>query len=209
MFPRPDFFAGARLNFAENLLFPDVILDTEVACITVTEDGNSSQTTWNELRESVRQCSNALRASDVKPGDIIVGFVSNHVQSLVAMLAAATIGAIWTAISPENGVAAALDRFGQLKPTVLFVDDGMVYNEKQWSSLDKALEIVEKLEAKGLKLVVMIKKINEDGMMDRLKSTGIATTEYDDLLKRYLIINPPRFRFCPILMILLALQMHL
>ncbi|KAH6950146.1 hypothetical protein DER45DRAFT_588282 [Fusarium avenaceum] len=183
MFPRPDFFAGARLNFAENLLFPEGIVDTDIACITVTEDGNSAQTTWSELRESVRQCSNALRASGVKPGDIIVGFVSNHVQSLVAMLAAATIGAIWTAISPENGVAAALDRFGQLEPAVLFVDDGMVYNEKKWSSLDKALEIVEKLKAKGLKLVVMITKINEDGIMDRLKSTGITTTEYEDFLK--------------------------
>lgn len=209
MFPRPDFFAGARLNFAENLLFPEGIVDTDIACITVTEDGNSSQTTWSELRESVRQCSNALRASGVKPGDIVVGFISNHVQSLVAMLAAATIGAIWTAISLENGVAAALDRFGQLEPAVLFVDDGMIYNEKQWSSIEKASEIVEKLKAKGLKLVVMITKINKDRMMDRLKSTDITTIEYDDFLKRYLITNPPYFRFCPILMILLALQMHL
>jgi acetoacetyl-CoA synthetase len=209
MFPRPDFFAGARLNFAENMLFPDEILDTDIACITVTEDGSSSHTTWAELRESVRQCSNALRASGVKPGDIIAGFVSNHVQSLVAMLAAATIGAIWTAISPENGVAAALDRFGQLEPSVLFVDDGMVYNEKQWSSLDRTLEMVDKLKVKGLKLIVMIRKINEDGMMDTLKSTGVMTREYDNFLERYLVIDPFRILFFPILMILLALLMQL
>ncbi|EWZ77404.1 acetoacetate-CoA ligase [Fusarium oxysporum f. sp. lycopersici 4287] len=99
------------------------------------------------------------------------------------MLAAATIGAVWTAISPENGVAAALDRFEQVEPTVLFVDDGMIYNEKQWSSLDKTMKIVDRLRFKGLKLIITIKKINEDRMMDNLKLMGIETREYDNFLE--------------------------
>uniref|UniRef100_A0A0D2YCH6 Uncharacterized protein n=1 Tax=Fusarium oxysporum (strain Fo5176) TaxID=660025 RepID=A0A0D2YCH6_FUSOF len=103
------------------------------------------------------------------------------------MLAAATIGAVWTAISPENGVAAALDRFEQVEPTVLFVDDGMIYNEKQWSSLDKTMKIVDRLRFKGLKLIITIKKINEDRMMDNLKLMGIETREYDNFLERYAI----------------------
>ncbi|KAI7762990.1 hypothetical protein LZL87_011133 [Fusarium oxysporum] len=183
MFPRPDFFSGAKLNFAENLLFPDGILESDTACITVTEDGNSETTSWGELRESVRQCSNALRASGVRPGDVIAGFISNHVQALVSMLAAATIGTVWTAISPENGVAAALDRFEQVRPTVLFVDDGMVYNDKQWSSLDKVLEIVDRLRLKGLKLVITINKIDKDRVMEGIELTGVETREYSNFLE--------------------------
>lgn len=187
MFPRPDFFSGAELNFAENLLFPDGILESDTACITVTEDSNSESTSWGQLREFVRQCSDALRTSGVRSGDVIAGFFSNHVQALVSMLAAATIGAVWTAISPENGVAAALDRFEQVEPSVLFVDDGMIYNQKRWSSLDKTLKIVDRLKLKGLKLVITINKINEELMVDGLKGMGIETREYDSFLKRYAI----------------------
>lgn len=187
MFPRPDFFSGAQLNFAENLLFPDGILESDTACITVTEDGNSETTSWGELRESVRQCSNALRASGVRPGDVIAGFISNHVEALVSMLAAATIGAVWTAISPENGVAAALDRFEQVGPTVLFVDDGMIYNDKQWSSLDKVLEIVDRLRLNGLKLVIAIKKIDKDRVMEGIELTGVEIRGYSNFLERYAV----------------------
>lgn len=187
MFPRLDFFSGAKLNFTENLLYPDGIVEVDTACITVTEDGSSETTSWGELREAVRQCSNALRASGVRPGDVVAGFISNHVQALVAMLAAATIGAVWTAISPENGVAAALDRFEQVGPTVLFVDDGMIYNDKRWSSLDKILQIVERLRPKNLTLVVLINKIDEELAIEGIKLTGVKTREYSEFLATYVV----------------------
>ncbi len=74
----------------------------------------------------MRQCSNALRATGVKPRDVVAGFVSNHVEALVAMLAAAALGAIWTGISPDNGVSAVLDRLVQIEPKVLFADNGTI-----------------------------------------------------------------------------------
>jgi len=106
MFPRPEFFAGARLNFAENLLFPpnSGVGGSAAAILNVMEtDGHVVSTSWAELREAVRRCSSGLRAAGIKQNDIVAGFISNHVEAVVAMLAAASIGAIWTGIGPDNG----------------------------------------------------------------------------------------------------------
>ncbi|KAK7967236.1 acetoacetate ligase [Apiospora aurea] len=183
MFPRPDFFAGSLLNFAENLLFPGNVDETAPACFTVTEnDDEAVTTTWAELREAVRQCSNSLRACGVQPRDVVAGFVSNHVQAIVAMLGAATIGAVWTGISPDNGVSAVLGRLAQIEPKVLFTDNGMTYNGKPWSSVDKTLQIVEDLKPKGLKTVVVIKNINVDPGLDDLKAQGVAAEGFETFL---------------------------
>ncbi|KAF4848484.1 Malonamoyl-CoA synthetase vrtB [Colletotrichum siamense] len=184
MYPRPDFFSGSRLNFAENLLFPanTPIDPTAVATITTTELGPSVSTTWADLRDSVRRCSAALRAHGLGPNDIVAGFVSNHHQALVASLSAAAIGAIWTGISPDNGVSAVLDRLAQISPKVLFADNGTVYNGKEWSSTDKTEEIVRALAPKGLEYVVVINNVACDLGMDGLKTTGVAAEEYTSFL---------------------------
>ncbi|EJT81019.1 acetoacetate-CoA ligase [Gaeumannomyces tritici R3-111a-1] len=159
MFPRPVFFAGARLNFAENMLFPPKAsgLDPEstTAAVTATETG-CRETTWAELRDMVRRCSASLRAAGLASGDVVAGFVSNHIEALAAMLAAASVGALWTSISPDNGVSAVLDRLRQVRPRVLFADDAMMYNGKTWPSSVKTLEIATALREHGLALVVVI-----------------------------------------------------
>ncbi|KAK4204468.1 putative acetoacetyl-coenzyme A synthetase [Triangularia verruculosa] len=186
MFPRPDFFEGARLNFAENLLFPanaDVD-ENAVAVITATEDDNAlTETTWAELRDQVRRCSNALRAAGVKENSVVAGFVANHVQALVALLSASTLGAIWTGISPDNGVSAVLDRLVQIRPQVLFSDNATVYNGKEWSGKAKTLEIVEVLKQHGLETVVIIKGLPhfETGL-DEYRNLGVKAEEYDAFL---------------------------
>ncbi|KAF3354883.1 hypothetical protein VdG1_04539 [Verticillium dahliae VDG1] len=166
MYPRPDFFAGARLNFAENLLFPanvDVSPDA-VAIITTTELGNPVSTTWAELRDAVRRCSNAL--------------------PLVASLGAASVGAIWTGISPDNGVSAVLDRLAQITPKVLFADNGTVYNGKEWSSTSKTTEIVGALKDKGLELVVVIDNVRCHLALDDLRAKDVKTVvEYERFLQ--------------------------
>ena len=99
MFPRPNFYAGALLNFAENLLYPANadVADSDVATITATEDETAlKETTWAELRELVRKCTNQLRAAGVKEHSVVAGFVANHVEALVAILSSAALGAIWT-----------------------------------------------------------------------------------------------------------------
>ncbi|KAK8113235.1 hypothetical protein PG984_013761 [Apiospora sp. TS-2023a] len=182
MFPRPDFFAGSLLNFAENLLFPDNVDEAAPACFTVTETDGDVTTTWAELREAVRQCSNSLRAHGVQPRDVIAGFVSNHVQAIVAMLGAAAVGAVWTGISPDNGVSAVLDRLAQIEPKILFADNGMTYNGKPWSSVDKTLQIAKELKTKGLKTVIVINNIEADLGLEDLKAQGVGAVSYKHFL---------------------------
>lgn len=186
MFPRPDFFSGARLNFAENLLFPAGVdvKPSDVAVITATErPGDVVETSWAELREAVRRCAGALRAAGLRQGDVVAGYVSNHVQALVAMLASASLGAVWSGISPDNGVSAVLDRLAQLGPRVLFADDGMVYNGKEWSSTSKTEEIVGGLKKKGLELVVVIRNLpGGDLGLDGLKAQVARVDEYENFL---------------------------
>ncbi|KAI0887671.1 acetoacetate-CoA ligase [Annulohypoxylon maeteangense] len=200
MFPRPDFFSGARLNFAENLLFPAKanVVESSVAIMTVTEiEGQLVSTTWAELREAVRQCSNALRAAGLKPNDVVAGFVSNHAQALIAMLSAAAIGAVWTGISPDNGVSSVLDRLIQIEPKVLFADNGTIYNGKSWSSTDKTSKIVDELKSKGLELVVVISNIRDSSLgLEALGAKGVMAEDYEIFLKSG-NDNPLRFEQLP------------
>ncbi|POR33422.1 Acetoacetyl-CoA synthetase [Tolypocladium paradoxum] len=186
MYPRPDFFSSARLNFAENLLFPPPAtpLDpSSAAVITTTElPGDLRSTSWAELREAVRQCGNALRAAGLRPGDIVAGYVSNHVEALVAMLGATSIGAIWTGISPDNGVSAVLDRLCQIGPRVLFADNGTVYNGKEWSSTAKTSKIVSKLKEGSLETVIVINNIKSDLGISDLESQGVKALDYVSFL---------------------------
>lgn len=185
MFPRPDFFSGSLLNFAENLLFPENtgVADSWTAVITATEmEGQTRSTTWAELREAVRKCSNALRVAGLKANHVVAGFVSNHVEALVAMLSAASIGAIWTGISPDNGVSAVLDRLAQIEPRVLFADNGTVYNGKSWTSTDKTAQIVQELKKGGLELVVVIRNTEGDLGLHQLKTKGVVADEYEAFL---------------------------
>lgn len=186
MFPRPDFFSSTRLNFAENLLFPPSSPSPSCpAIITLTElPGSARETTWAELRNDVRRCAGALKAAGLKSGDVVAGYVSNHLEALVAMLAAASIGALWTGISPDNGVSAVLDRLGQIAPKVLFADNGTVYNGKEWSSTSKTTEIVSELTKTGdsLKTVVVINSIKADLCLDDLKALGVQAIDYASYL---------------------------
>ncbi|KAL1881401.1 hypothetical protein VTK73DRAFT_4161 [Phialemonium thermophilum] len=187
MFPRPDFFAGARLNFAENLLFPanSHVRESDVAVVTATErDGHVLETSWADLREQVRLCANAMRAAGVKPHTVVAGFSSNHLQTLVALLSAASLGAIWTGISPDTGTSAVLDRLVQIGPQVLFADNGSLYNGKEWPNTKKTLDIVDSLRAHGLKLVVVIRNLETvDLGLDDLRSKHVMVEEYDNFLK--------------------------
>lgn len=94
MYPRPSFFPGAKLNFAQNLLFSQPMRNEVVAVITVTE-ATREEITWYELKQRVQDLSNALRHHGLQIGDRVAGYVGNHVQTLVAMLAATAVGASW------------------------------------------------------------------------------------------------------------------
>lgn len=100
----------------------------------------------------------------------------------MAMLAAASIGAIWTGISPDNGVSAVLHRLTQIRPKVLFADNGTVYNGKEWASTAKTLEIVKALKPLGLEMVVVINNVNADLGIEDLEKEMVTAIEYSGFL---------------------------
>ena len=145
MFPRPAFFPGCELNFAENLLFPasDPPADS-VAIIQATETQHKD-VTWAELRERTREMAAAMVHHGVKTGDRVAGYLANHEDTVIAMLAATSLGALWTGVSPDTGVQAVLDRLTQIEPVLLFADNGVQYNAKTHPTHAKISQVVEQL----------------------------------------------------------------
>jgi acetoacetyl-CoA synthetase len=141
MYPRPAFFEGATLNFAENLLFPTQEVDPGAPAVIAATETSRETVTWRELRERVRQCQAGMVALGLKEGDRVAGYVANHTNALVAMLAATSLGGIWTAVSPDTGVHAVLERLRQIEPTILFADNAAFYNGRSHPVLPKLVEI--------------------------------------------------------------------
>lgn len=161
MFPRPAWFEGAKLNFAENLLFPtQEVNEASPAIIAATETGRET-VTWKELRERVRLCQAGMLAAKLRAGDRVAGFVANHTNALVAMLAATSLGAIWTAVSPDTGVTAVLDRMRQIEPVMLLCDNAVIYNGKTHPTLPKVKEIASELPT--LRAVVIFETVPSMG----------------------------------------------
>lgn len=141
MFPRPPFFRGARLNFAENLLYPTCQPDESTLAVIAASEDSRENVTWKQLRERVRQCASALADLGVEKGDRVAAYLANHTNALIAMLGATSIGAIWTAISPDTGAHAVLDRMQQIRPVLLFSDNAVKYNGKVYDVHNKLVEI--------------------------------------------------------------------
>ena len=117
----PRWFLGARLNFAENLLR---FRDDHPALIARNERGRGRVLTYAELADEVAAVAAALEALGVSPGDRVAGYMPNIPEAVIAMLATASLGAVWSSCSPDFGVKGVLDRFGQIAPKVLFCADG-------------------------------------------------------------------------------------
>ena len=145
MFPRPAFFSGATLNFAENLLFPTSEVDPESPAVIAATETTRETVTWKEIRDRVKLCQAGMIHLGLKEGDRVAGYVANHTNALVAMLAASSLGAVWTAVSPDTGVHAVLDRLRQIEPTLLFADNAAFYNGRSHPVLPKVTEIVRDL----------------------------------------------------------------
>ncbi|KAJ9380967.1 hypothetical protein DTO063F5_6418 [Paecilomyces variotii] len=157
LFPRPRFFEGSRLNFAENLLYPATNpREEDIAIIGATET-TREYVSWKELRERVRQCANGLREAGVQIGDRVAGILGNNINTVVAMLATTAIGAYWTAVSPDTGVHAVLERLRQIEPKILFADNASTYNEKVHDTHGKVKEVVEQLPS--LELVIIFEAV--------------------------------------------------
>ncbi|TWH00610.1 acetoacetyl-CoA synthetase [Mesorhizobium sp. J18] len=140
--PGASFFPDARLNFAENLLQHSGSGD---AIVFRGEDKVERRMSWDELRALVSRLQQLFRAEGVKAGDRIAAMMPNMPETVAAMLAATSIGAIWSSCSPDFGVQGVLDRFGQIEPVIFFAPDGYWYNGKSIEVADKIAEVVERL----------------------------------------------------------------
>jgi acetoacetyl-CoA synthetase len=131
--PGARWFVGGRINYAEHLLYPVVKVDKDdIAVIAVREDGRERHVTWHELRTDVARVRAWLDEAGVGRGDRVAALLPNGYEALVAVLATASLGAIWSSCSPDFGPTAVADRFTQIDPVVLFTVDGYRYGGKRF-----------------------------------------------------------------------------
>jgi acetoacetyl-CoA synthetase len=136
------FFPDAQLNLAENLLAGGAEREgTSDALVFRGEDGPTRRWSWDELRNEVSRLQQALAALGVGPGDRVAGLLPNLPEAVAAMLATISLGAVWSAASPDFGVRGVLDRFGQIEPKVLFTADGYWYAGKRSDLATKLAEL--------------------------------------------------------------------
>ncbi|MFJ2682744.1 acetoacetate--CoA ligase [Pseudomonas sp. NPDC087342] len=140
--PSAEWFPGATLNFAEHLLRRR---DDAVAVVAIAENGQREQLTWAELASHVAGFQNSLKAAGVGLGDRVAACMPNTWQTLVAMLATTSLGAIWSCSSPDFGTQGVIDRFGQIEPKVLITCAGYRYAGKEIDQTAKVNEILERL----------------------------------------------------------------
>jgi len=154
--PGARFFPDAELNFAENLLRRD---DDAAAVIFHGENGSTQSLTAAELRQEVARFAAALRRQGIGAGDRVAGYLPNVPPAVIAMLGAASIGAVWSSCSPDFGVQGVLDRFGQIAPRILIAADGYVYNGKTQECLGKVSRVAAALPT--VKRTVIVPYVSE------------------------------------------------
>ncbi|MEP7346445.1 MAG: AMP-binding protein, partial [Gemmatimonadaceae bacterium] len=147
----PRWFAGATLNFAENLLR---YADDREALVAWNEEGRYRSLSYAALSQQVARVAAALRREGVGVGDRVAAFLPNVPEAVIGMLATASLGAIWSSCSPDFGVRGVLDRFGQIAPKLLIAADGYIYAGKRIDCLARVREIVAALP--GIKRVVVV-----------------------------------------------------
>lgn len=140
--PGAKWFSGARLNFAENLLH---YRDDQIALIFKGEEQESTSITYAQLYDEVARVAKSLKETGVQVGDRVVGFMPNMPETIIAMLAATSLGAAWSSCSPDFGIKGVLDRFGQIQPKVLFTANGYSFKGKHIDSLERISNILKEL----------------------------------------------------------------
>ncbi len=165
--PGAKWFPESQFNFAEILLQGE---DNNTAIISIEESGARTELSWRDLRETVGKLRNALLNSGVMPGDRVAGFVPNSYHAIVAMLATASIGAIWSSCSPDFGLQGVIDRFGQIQPKVLFATTGYAYNGKHIDTSERVQKIIHQLPA--ISQIVLIPFGKPDGATAEAKVFG-------------------------------------
>lgn len=174
-FPGARWFGGARLNFAENLLRHR---DDRLAFVFQGETRKSATLTYAELYDQVARLAQSLRELGIAPGDRVVAYMPNLIETAVAMLATASVGATWASCATDIGPQAALDRLGQVEPKVLFTADGYFYKDRLFDTTGNAAEVARQIPS--LEKVVVVPYANEEPVIAHIPNAIF----YEDFLAR-------------------------
>ena len=156
-------FADAQLNFAENLLR---YRDEHVAIVFVNERGERRTLSYRQLHAEVGRVAAGLVAAGVVAGDRVAAFLPNLPETVITMLAASSLGAVFSSCSPDFGIAGVLDRFGQIEPKVLVTADGYHYAGKTLDSLTPIASVLEQLSS--VRAVVVVPYVQTTPKLDAL-----------------------------------------
>ena len=170
--PGARWFQGAKLNFAENLLR---YRDDRIALIFRGEGQDPVRMTYKELYDEVARVAAPLKEAGIQPGDRVAGFMPNMPQTTIAMLAATSLGATWSSCSPDFGIKGVLDRFGQIRPKVLFTANGYSFKGKKFDSLGRVSDILK--EIPSVEKVVVVPYTEQDPDISGLPK-AVAYSEF-------------------------------
>lgn len=188
--PGAKFYPNGRINYAENLLRRR---DDAPAIIFRDETGRERTLSFAELYAEVARWQSQLKAWGVRKGDRVAAYMPNMPETVIACLATASLGAIWSSASPDFGVQGLIDRFGQIEPKILIAVDGYFYNGKVLDCLQKVREVVPHL--KGLEHTIVVPFTQDvpdiSFLPDAVLSNGFATT--DDMSFERVEFNHPLF----------------
>ncbi|PSW19996.1 acetoacetate--CoA ligase [Photobacterium sanctipauli] len=186
-------FPNSTLNYAENLLDGWARHAAADAIIFHSEGDQSRRQhlSWQQLYRQTSQVASYLKANGVKQGDVVAGYLPNLPQTIVAMLATTSLGAIWSSTSPDFGTDSVVERFSQTQPKVLFCADGYYYNGKTIDYSEKTEQIIAQLPS--LTHVVVIPFINSSPENNNIGS--IQTTQWHEILTQF---EPNEIHFTPV-----------
>ena len=184
IFNKSKFFPDSKLNYSENILRKRT---SEVAINFLSEKGFEETISWKDLYEKVCRFSNYLKKTNIKKGDRVAAYVPNKIESIIAFLACAKNGIIWSSCSPDFGVQGVVDRFKQIEPKILITSDYYFYNGKKIIILDKVKEILNKIPSIQKTIVFNY---------DRRETNKMTNyTHFEDALQNSLDENFERFDF--------------
>ncbi len=172
--PGTEWFAGTSLNYAEHVFAGKD--DAETAILHASELRELDELSWGELRAQVAAVAAGLRALGVERGDRVVAYLPNVPEAIVAFLATASVGAVWSSCSPDFGPASVIDRFAQIEPKVLFAADGYRYGGKDFDRLDVLAELQAAMPS--LARTVVVPYLDPDPDLSLLRDAS----RWDDLL---------------------------
>ncbi|MDT0467675.1 acetoacetate--CoA ligase [Streptomyces gibsoniae] len=186
--PGAEWFPGATLNYAEHALRAAATRADEPALLAIDESHELRPVSWSELRRQVGSLAAELRALGVRPGDRVSGYLPNIPQAVVALLATAAVGGVWTSCAPDFGARSVLDRFQQVEPVVLFTVDGYRYGGKEHDRREIVAELRRELPT--LRAVVHIPLLGSETPEGALDWSALTSADIEPVFEQVPFDHP-------------------